>query len=554
MLHRLNIRNYALIDELELQLEEGMNTITGETGAGKSILLGALSLILGQRADNTALSDKSQKCIVEGEFRLPRKGGLVRQFLSEHELDDGSSVIIRREISAEGKSRAFVNDTPVNLQQLKELGELLVDVHSQHETLLLNKRDFQRSVVDAFSGMQTEIQSYREGYKAWKLATEELSRLIEDEERALSEKDFLGFQFRELEEAALKAGEQPALEAELRALTHAGEISQTLNAAATTLESGEDALIGPLNNLIQGLNSVSKYDVRIQELAQRIKSSLIELKDIASEAGSLSAHFQSDPARLEQIQERLDILYKLQHKHRKQTEDELISLQDELRLKLDSIGSMEERIAALRVSTKQQQDILMRQAEAISEKRRSAIPTIEKKISSLLSDVSMPHAKLKIDAGERLVEPGPYGIDQIRFTFSANKGGAFSDLNKVASGGELSRLMLCLKSAVAGEMELPTMIFDEIDTGVSGETAYRIGHVMRNLSRKHQLICITHLPQIASRGDAHWYVHKEVSGKKTNTRVRRLDGDDRVVEIARMLSGEKPGANALANARELLNQ
>ena len=554
MLHRLNIRNYALIDELELQLEEGMNTITGETGAGKSILLGALSMILGQRADTTALSDKSQKCIVEGEFRLPRKGGLVRQFLSEHELDDGSSVIIRREISAEGKSRAFVNDTPVNLQQLRELGELLVDVHSQHETLLLNKRDFQRSVVDAFSGMQTEIQSYREGYKAWKLVTEELSRLIEDEERALSEKDFLGFQFRELEEAALKAGEQPALEAELRALTHAGEISQTLNAAATTLESGEDALIGPLNNLIQGLNSVSKYDVRIQELAQRIKSSLIELKDIASEAGSLSAHFQSDPARLEQIQERLDILYKLQHKHRKQTEDELISLQDELRLKLDSIGSMEERIAALKVSTKQQQDILMRQAEAISEKRRSAIPTIEKKISSLLSDVSMPHAKLKIDAGERLVEPGPYGIDQIRFTFSANKGGAFSDLNKVASGGELSRLMLCLKSAVAGEMELPTMIFDEIDTGVSGETAYRIGHVMRNLSRKHQLICITHLPQIASRGDAHWYVHKEVSGKKTNTRVRRLDGDDRVVEIARMLSGEKPGANALANARELLNQ
>lgn len=554
MLHRLNIRNYALIDELELQLEEGMNTITGETGAGKSILLGALSMILGQRADTTALSDKSQKCIVEGEFRLPRKGGLVRQFLSEHELDDGSSVIIRREISAEGKSRAFVNDTPVNLQQLKELGELLVDVHSQHETLLLNKRDFQRSVVDAFSGMQTEIQSYREGYKAWKLVTEELSRLIEDEERALSEKDFLGFQFRELEEAALKAGEQPALEAELRALTHAGEISQTLDAAATTLESGEDALIGPLNNLIQGLNSVSKYDVRIQELAQRIKSSLIELKDIASEAGSLSAHFQSDPARLEQIQERLDILYKLQHKHRKQTEDELLSLQDELRLKLDSIGSMEERIAALKVSTKQQQDILMRQAEAISEKRRSAIPTIEKKISSLLSDVSMPHAKLKIDAGERLVEPGPYGIDQIRFTFSANKGGAFADLNKVASGGELSRLMLCLKSAVAGEMELPTMIFDEIDTGVSGETAYRIGHVMRNLSRKHQLICITHLPQIASRGDAHWYVHKEVSGKKTNTRVRRLDGDDRVVEIARMLSGEKPGANALANARELLNQ
>ncbi|MBP6010456.1 MAG: DNA repair protein RecN [Bacteroidia bacterium] len=554
MLHRLNIRNYALIDELELQLEEGMNTITGETGAGKSILLGALSLILGQRADNTALSDKSQKCIVEGEFRLPRKGGLVRQFLSEHELDDGSSVIIRREISAEGKSRAFVNDTPVNLQQLRELGELLVDVHSQHETLLLNKRDFQRSVVDVFAGMQAEMQAYREKYKTWSLATEELARLIEEEERTLSEKDFLGFQFRELEEAALKAGEQPALEAELRALTHAGEISQTLDAAATTLESGEDALIGPLNNLIQGLNSVSKYDVRIQELAQRIKSSLIELKDIASEAGNLSAHFQSDPARLEQIQERLDILYRLQHKHRKQTEDELISLQDELRLKLDSIGSMEERIAALKVSTKQQQENLMRQAEAVSEKRRSAIPTIEKKISSLLAEVSMPHAKLKIDAGERLVEPGPYGIDQIRFTFSANKGGAFADLNKVASGGELSRLMLCLKSAVAGEMELPTMIFDEIDTGVSGETAYRIGHVMRNLSRKHQLICITHLPQIASRGDAHWYVHKEVSGKKTNTRVRRLEADDRVVEIARMLSGEKPGANALANARELLNQ
>jgi DNA repair protein RecN (Recombination protein N) len=554
MLQRLQIRNYALIDELELQLEEGMNIITGETGAGKSILLGALSLILGQRADSSALADKKAKCFVEGEFRLPEKGGLVRQFLSEHELDEGNNVIIRREISAEGKSRAFINDTPVNLQQLRELGELLVDVHSQHETLLLSKSDFQRSVVDAFAGLQTELQTYREQYRSWMEAVGELSDLVAQEQRALSEKDFLGFQYRELEEAALKSGELPALEAELRALTHSGEISGTLAATAAALESGEDAVVGPLGTLAQGLNNIARYDERIQELAQRLRSCLIELKDISAEASGLSEQFQSDPARMEQVQERLDVLYKLQHKHRRQTEEELLSLQDELRQRLDSIGSLEDRIAVLRESTQRQRTELLVSARRLSEKRTAAIPGIEKAIGKLLAEVAMPHARLRIEAGEPDQDPGPFGIDHIRFRFSANKGGEFSDLNKVASGGELSRLMLCIKTVVAGVMELPTMIFDEIDTGVSGETAYRIGQLMRTLSGRHQLICITHLPQIASRGNAHWFVHKEVAGKRTYTRVRRLAGDDRVVEIARMLSGEKPGANALANARELLNQ
>ncbi len=555
MLQRLSIQNYALIDRLDLEFHTGMNIITGETGAGKSILLGALGLMLGQRSDADALMDKTRKCIVEGLFVAGKNKGAVEDYLKEHDLDVSEQVLIRREVSPEGKSRSFINDTPVNLQQLKELTGMLVDIHSQHQTLLLNKSDFQLSVIDALAGNGVELNDYRIKYKQLITLRANLARLLDEEQKAKSEQDYLRFQWNELEEAALKEGEQVALEKELTTLTNAEEISTRLGQAITELSGGENNLLNQLNNLQQQMQSVAKFDDEIRQLLDRLKSSAIELKDIADEGERLAGRFQLDPERLQIIEQRLDVIYRLQKKHRRNSIEELLELGMEWSTRLSALDNMSSDLEVLESDVLERTKRLTEQAKKISAARQKVLAKTEKLLQGMLVEVALPNAviKLTIFADPDAI-PGPDGIDKIRFLFSANKGFEPSDLGKVASGGELSRLMLCIKAAVANSMELPTMIFDEIDTGISGETALKIGEVMNKMSRYHQLITITHLPQIASRGEAHFFVRKQVVGKKTVTEVVQLDDQTRTIEIARMLSGDQPSKAALENAKDLLSR
>lgn len=554
MLARLSVQNFALIDSLELDLNKGLNIITGETGAGKSILLGALSLILGQRADSSSLLDRSRKCIVEGEFRIVKFKKEIERFFLEHELDLEATILLRREISIEGKSRAFINDTPVNLQQLKELGALLVDIHSQHETLLLNQSNFQLAVIDAFAGDRVLLDEYKSTYAAYKKLRLELDRLKSEEQKSKSDQDYFQFQYDELSEASLELEEQEKLEDELKTLTHAGEIRTGLERIIAAFNGDEGDIISQLNHAFLEVQGLSKYNSRLEELAGRLKSTQIELKDIRTELDAVSDATVADPSRLEVVSDRLTVIYKLEQKHRVGSTSELIRIREEFEKKLQGILSLEETILSVEQKLAVTTRTLSSHASRLSEKRTEIAPEIEKKIKKLLSEVGMPNATLKVEILPMSEgDYGPSGADQIRFLFSANKGIAYSEISKVASGGELSRLMLCLKSAVARLIELPTIVFDEIDTGVSGETAFKIGRVMQEMAKDHQLIAITHLPQIASRGEAHFFVYKEVSGKKTFTHVRQLNPDERVVEIARMLSGDKPTAVAMENAKELLN-
>ena len=552
MLKSLSVTNYALIDDLHLHFGKSLNIITGETGAGKSILLGALGLLLGQRADTTALLDLSKKCIIEGEFNSDILA--IEQFFIDNELDKEEKIILRREITKEGKSRAFINDTPVNLSQLKELGGYLVDIHSQHETLLLNKAGFQLEVVDAFAGHEKEIKTYKKLFSEYKVLTTALQELKVREEKAKSEQDYLHYQLNELNEVNPAKGEQEKFEAELESLNHSEEIVSGLHRLSTTLSGNEINVLTNLASLQQIAIGLSKYHLGLNSITERIKSLYIECKDVDSEIEKLSEEIIPNPDRQEVVQDRLDILYKLQQKHRVKSIEELLDFKVQVELKLTSILSMEE---AINTTTKKLDEIkkaLISKADNISSNRLKVIPGIESKIKKLLSEVSMPNAVLKIEStllnDEELNQNGR---DSIRFQFSANKGIPYAEISKVASGGELSRLMLCLKSMVAKLIDLPTVIFDEIDTGVSGETAFKIGKLMQDFSKARQLIAISHLPQIASRGEDHFFVYKEVVSKKTFTRVKKLSNDERVVEVARMLSGDKPTAVAIENAKELLS-
>ncbi len=552
MLTTLTVKNYALIDELHLQFGKKLNIITGETGAGKSILLGALGLLLGQRADSGALLDKTAKCIVEGEFDSKNKA--IEDFFHVNELDIESRILIRREISKEGKSRAFINDTPVNISQLKELGSLLVDIHSQHETLLLNKSGFQLSVVDSFAGTESDLNDYRKIFSTYKKLALEIAELKAEEARSKSEQDYITFQFNELAEAELEKGEsKDQLEKELRTLSHSEEIRQGLSKLDDAISGGESNLLTAISSAIQIVQSLSKYNSKLESVATRLKSVQIELKDISQESTDISDEVSLDPQRLEIVNERLNILNRLEQKHRVNSTQELIELKNEFEKKLENINSLDERISDLEKEKEKQFIKLLSKADKISIARAKVIPGIETKVKKMLADLGMPNAILKI---EQVVldeeELNQSGKDSIRFLFSANKGVAYSEISKVASGGELSRLMLCLKAIVAKLIDLPTVVFDEIDTGVSGETAFKIGTVMNDLSSSLQLLAITHLPQIASRGEVHFFVYKEVIGKRTFTKVSKLKSEDRIVEVARMLSGDKPTAIAMQNAKELL--
>lgn len=549
MLRTLSIQNYAIIDELEIDFSSKLNIITGETGAGKSIILGALGLILGQRADSGVLVKKDKKCIVEGVFVAGSKKA-IKQYLEEDEFDLQEEVVVRREIAANGKSRAFINDTPVTLAQLNELSSLLVDLHQQFDTLEIGETDFQREVVDALAGNQDVLQSYQSLYHQWQNTKKQWESLKEQQLQFNKEADYQQFQYNELEEAGFKENELEEIDAELKMLSNAEGIKTMLDKVNFELQESETPVVAQLKSLLHQLHSFEAYHPDLPPLAQRLQSVQIELQDIADELEQVSSQINYDPVRIEQLNERLSLGYRLQKKHGVADTGGLLAIMKDLEDKLQAVLHIDEEIAQKEKETNRLYEEAGKLAKKISAARSKEIKPLEDKVNKLLVQVGMPNAHIKVDV--RSCELNEYGADAVEFLFDANKSGQFHPLRKVASGGELSRLMLCIKSLVAQSIDLPTMIFDEIDTGISGEAAKQVGIIMKELASKRQVICITHQPQIAGKADAHYFVYKEKVKDAVKTNIRQLKTEERVTAIAQMLSGEKPTAAAIENAREMI--
>ena len=551
MLDTLHIKNYALIDLLEIQFDKGLNMITGETGAGKSIIMGALSLILGNRAEGKHFFDPSKKCVIEGEFKIGAYQ--LSSFFEANDLDYADHTIIRREITPDGKSRAFVNDSPVTLTILKQLGEQLIDVHSQQATLQVNTEDFQFLVVDSVAGTFGLKQAFRESFLAYRKAKKELEELKETVKKAALEQDYFQFQFDELDAAQLQADEQETLELQQRQLENAEDIQRALNAASHLLENHDAAILNQLKDSLNQIEGISSFLPVAEDIATRLKSTWIELKDIAAELSSLEGDTQLDGGALLEINDRLSLLYSLQKKHHVDSVEELIVLRDDLEAKLQAINSSDEQLERLERDVEHRLEIAQQQAKKLSEARKVVLDRITESVQQTLSNVGMPNAVLQIELQAlKEGEMRESGIDTIQFLFSANKGQALQSIHRVASGGELSRVMLAIKSLVAKTSALPTIIFDEIDTGISGEVALRVGEVMEDLAKNMQVIAISHLPQIASKGAAHYKVYKEDKENRTLSNIIRLDQAGRVREIAQMLSGANPTDAAMEHAELLL--
>lgn len=550
MLQALHIQNYAIIDELEIAFDKGLTIITGETGAGKSILMGALSLILGQRADSTVLLDKDRKTVVEGVF-FTGKLKEVDEFLTAAELDAQPELLIRREIAPNGKSRAFINDTPVSLTQLQELAGLLVDLHRQFDTLSLSSVDFQMMVLDAMANNLALADAYRTQYLNWTAARKQRIILETQQQEQLREQDYTKFLLDELVEADLKEQELEELEAENRLLNSAEGIQQSLAAVADVLKQQDQPVVQQLKQLSQSLGAFAAQQTDLKELQERLLAAQIELDDIADEAERIAEKIPYDPARIRQIEERLNQGYKLLKKHGFKATAELIELQHQLGQKLNDLEQVGDELVALQQEENKLLFQLTETAARLSAARAKQLTPIEKHVNQLLDRVGMPNARLKIRLDQQQ-EPGVYGTDTVEFLFDANKSNQFAPIRKVASGGELSRLMLCIKSLVAAKVNLPTMIFDEIDTGISGEASKQVGQIMKEMAATRQVICITHQPQIAGKADRHLLVYKQPKGKTIQTNIRELGIEDRVTAIAQMLSGERPSAIALENAREMI--
>ncbi len=551
MLTRLSIQNFAIIDEATICFSPHLSIITGETGAGKSILLGGLSLILGERAEATSFFDKEKKCVVEAEFDV--KGLELNSFFDEEGLDFEEHTLVRREIIPGGKSRAFINDTPVNLQTLKKLTAQLVNLHQQHDTLELNDISFQLKLIDSISGTKDLLKKYRHQFKSFRELEKNIHELKEQLDKAAREQDYILFQFTELKEASLTEGEQENIEQEMNALVHAEEIKRNLSTASAQLQNNEGNISDELRTVLQLLQATIKFQPDLEELVNRLKSATIEVKDIAVELENREMKLQFSPDKIIELQNRLDIIYRLQKKHRLNSIPELLQLQNQFDSQLLSLQNDTSKLDQWNEELSLLKKELTTLAQSLSKKRLSVISSIEKEVNSLLKEASMPYAQIKF---EHKLKPendfSENGIDLFRLLFASNKGSDFIELNKVASGGELSRLMLCLQSLVAESVSMPTLIFDEIDTGVSGEAARKVSIILQKLSSRHQVICITHLPQIAGKGEKHFFVYKENLKSRTYTRVRELKTEDRIIEIARMLSGEKPTEAAIKNAKELM--
>lgn len=549
MLQRLSIQNYALIQELNVDLRSGLTIITGETGAGKSILLGALGLLLGDKADPTVLRNAEIKCIVEAQFHIEKYK--LGDFFNNNDLDEEPMCILRREINPAGKSRAFINDTPVNINQLKEIVSRLIDIHSQHDTLLLNSSLFQLQLLDGPASIASMLHTYRELFLTWKKKKKELEELRTEELKLRSELDFLQFQFDELEQAAIRPNEFLELESEFSTLSHAEEIKLQLSNALELLDGENLSVFSGLKQVIHSVQLAARYSSALNNLQERLQSIQIELQDVIDETSQQADRLEADPRKLEIIRTRLDLLNHLLNKHRVNSSDELLQLKQQLEDRINQATSVGQNLEALAKDLEKIYADLLQKAEIISTSRKAVIPSIVKETTQLLERLGMPKTKLNIELTKR-EQPDLFGFDKVNILFSANAGSAPQELSKVASGGELSRLMLSLKKILAGSVSLPTIIFDEIDTGVSGAVADSMGEILKEMGGEMQVLAITHLPQIASKGNDHLKVIKLTAGKETSSQLIRLQELERIDEIAGMLSGKELSEAAISNARSLL--
>lgn len=551
MLRKLQIQYYAIIDAIEINFSPQLNIITGETGAGKSILMGALSLILGERADTNVLMYADKKCVIEGYFQVNGKQAVI-DFLEANDMDLDTELVLRREIAPNGKSRAFINDTPATLQQIKELASLLVDLHQQFDTLTLGDGDFQRTVVDALAANNTELIHYQSVFQQLQTARKELDVLEKQKANFQKELDYHQFLFDELNEQSFKENELEDLDAELQMLSHAEGIKTVLSKVYFDLEAGEQPILPLFKQWINQLNGIAGYHPGLTAIAERLQSSHIELHDIADEIDRVNDKVQLDEKRIEWINDRMAAGYRLLKKHGVKTTAELLEIQQSLAGKLEAVLQIDDSIAGKQKLVTGLLKEATLSAKKLSAARNKEAAPLETKVNGLLALVGMPNARLKLSITE--IPLNNYGQDQIEFLFDANKSNRFETIRKVASGGELSRLMLCIKSLVAESIDLATLIFDEIDTGISGEAAKQVGSIMKKLSGRRQIICITHQPQIAGKADAHFYVYKEDHADSIKTHLRLLNNEERITKIAQMLGGEEPSAAALENAKEMMMQ
>ncbi|MEX2513793.1 MAG: DNA repair protein RecN [Cyclobacteriaceae bacterium] len=548
MLTNLSIANYALIEKLDMEPCSGLNMITGETGAGKSIMLGGVGLLLGNRADTKALFNEENKCIIEGEFNIATYG--LKGFFEKNDLDFDEVCLIRREIAPSGKSRAFINDTPVNLEVLKQLGKILVDVHSQHENLLLSASSYQLSLIDAFGQTQKEMTEYQKVFKEYTSLQLSVKKLESEVFSLNQEADYNQFQLEELSSLALESGEQEILESQQELLQHGEEIKSKANEILRFLDDDQIGALQTLSTIKQQFQYLTKFGKQLDELNNRFQSVWIELQDIAQSLASEEQNIEVDFEKLEGTSERLSKIYQLQKKHGVQTDRELIELTNSLSEKVIRMDHIEDQLAQKRISLEKVQQSMMGLASLLSEKRRGVFGHFSKEIQELLGYLGMENAKVEVRRKE--IAPNAFGTDEIDILFSANKGIAPQPIGQVASGGEFSRLMFAVKFIMADKMALPTLIFDEIDTGISGEVALQMVRMMQKISKNHQVICITHLPQVAAKGEKHYYVYKDNSQHKTISKIKLLSESERMSEIAKMISGSNPSSSAFESAKELL--
>ncbi len=550
MLKSITITNYALIDHLDMDFGPGFSVITGETGAGKSIILGALSLVLGQRADSRHIKQGKTKCVVETIFDISKYN--LRSFFEERDwIYDEKELILRRELWSSGRSRAFVNDSPVYLNDLKELSDRLIDIHSQHQNLALNEDFFQLMVIDSLAQTGRLRNEYTAAYADFRAAEKQLNELRELSRKNKEKEDYLQFQLQELTHAALQPDEQEALEAELEAITHTEEIKAALFAVTSLLSGDEQNVESMLKAALDNAQGIRHVFPKIEDIATRIRSAYIDLKDVREEAERFFEEVEFNPERQQIVEDRLSLIYGLEKKHGVSDVQELIDLQQEIVTKLENMGSLDEKITVLEKEVDKKREIMLDKARKLSEMRRAAAPSTENRLTEKLTYLGMPNARFEIRFSEKS-QPDETGIDSVQFWFSANKNIDPQPVAQIASGGEISRLMLCIKALIAGATALPTIIFDEIDTGTSGDMADKMGSIMQQMSSDMQVIAITHLPQIASKGNTHYVVYKEEKDDSTHTHMKKLSNKERIAEIARMLSGTETTVEAIENAKVML--
>lgn len=552
MLQSLFIRNFVLIDELHIRFDEGFSVVTGETGAGKSIILGALGLVLGQRADSKSIQSGADKCVVEAVFDV--SAYQLEDFFLSHDLEyDAKNCILRRELMSSGKSRAFINDTPAPLSVVKALGDRLIDVHSQHQNLLLADTQFQMNVVDIMAKTESLLVAYRREYERYQDAVRQLEELEALASKSRQDEDYLRFQVEELRAAQLTAGEQEELEAELETLSHTEEIKSALYKVTDNLIGEERGVVQQLKEALHDVEALEAYFPKAKDFADRLRSAWTDMADLASETDVLKEDVEFDPSRLEWVNERLNTIYSLQQKHRVSSVEELLALQQQFTTQLSAIDSFDEQMEVFTKQRKSIYEALMILAGQLTDRRCEAVAKIEWQLVDRMVLLGIPNTRFEIELSPK-EKPSADGMDEVRFLFSANKNEALKPVAQTASGGEISRLMLCIKAMIAGFAALPAIIFDEIDTGVSGEIADKMADIMQDLGQKMQVITITHLPQIAAKGRAHYFVYKEDTAERTLTRIRRLTTEERINEVARMLSGSSLTEAAVANAKALLQK